>query len=1479
MKNLIYTIALCFVSSLVFAQTGTENYINTTSYQIKTTDGIHKAGTSIELTPNDKIENVSYFDGLGRLIQSIAKQAGGNNKDIITPTIYDQFGRQLRNYLPYLRSNTSLDYETSLTLDIDGNMTPLNNQYLIKFPDDLGAIPNPYSETVFESSPLNRVLEQAAPGEDWAVGNDHTIKFDYQTNNIVDEVKEFSVSHPDNNTERTELVYNVNYTINELYKTVTKDENWVSGTNHTVEDFTNKKGQVVLKRTYNEGELYDTYYVYDDYGNLTYVLPPEASDEILVMDNQGFRISSQTNYPWTDLVLVDEAFADDYNRKLADYENEAILNADIQNKFGGQGGFTVNTHENEDLVTLSITFSANTPFALKQGQLVSLKDYGTFKDTELGRISGADFDYTFIIKKNAIYIEKSGKGDGELAGVNEMFNSTIKLAYTQNYPWTTYTDVDPKFAADYEKQLSAYPNSDILSVNIPNQYGGQGGLNITIDENDNVFFNFNSSTTTPLKLKQGLVIPLNAKRKIDNRDNFEIFQGYTLSIKDNSLHINGKVALNSFIRTCGTIMPVIPPATVEGLCYIYHYDYRNRLIEKKIPGKDWEYIVYDKLDRPVLSQDANLRLENKWLFTKYDAFSRVVYTGKHLFESTGITDNSGRLELQEVINLQSTFNETKSNSGPSIDGASLFYTQNIIPNTNIELHTINYYDDYDAINLDSDLEYQNSYNQILSENNKTHSTVSKVRVLETVDWITSANYYDNKARSIFLVSKNEYLNTLDWSKIQLDFVGKVLETTSHHEKTGQATIDVIDAFTYDHAQRLLTQTQIIGSETELIVNNHYDELGQLEIKNVGGAVGSSAEQSIGLQTVDFKYNIRGWLKTINEDTNTVDYDLFNFQLKYSNPITGTPLFNGNISETHWQTASDNNPRSYDYSYDALNRITNANYHGDYTLNNSQDIENFSVSNISYDKNGNIFSLQRFGTKGTTIVSTDIIDQLQYTYAPKSNKLMSVADSGNKKAGYKDRKIVGNNYEYDSNGNMTVDKNKGIINISYNHLNLPTQIIFDYNNDTNIDGTINYTYDATGVKLEKVFSSNSTSTNIKITRYAGNYIYEEDDTGEDLQFFSHPEGYVEPKVENDLTQGFNYVYQYKDHLGNIRLSYSDTDGDGKIDLEGDGQDLDSDGVSEEYEILEENNYYPFGLKHKGYNNVINGTDHKYGFGGKEEQDELGLGWMDVTARNYDPALGRWMNIDPLAEDMRRHSPYNFAFNNPVFFQDYDGMAPGSWYKDSDANIVHTDEATTQQEFNDLGIEGEYIAESFIGVDQNNTGFTFNSDGSVGNTGASKEAFIAGGIEEENFVDIVSTQKESKSDGAVTEASTTFVASAKNPYAALVGAIVATVILTDAAVKASDALSNMQFDFSIPSSEGSLSEGNFDNFAQDSSPNEKHGDDGRGLTKAGKQIKVLEEQLANATGAAAKKIKQKIKNIKQTAQKNKKGTEDTRTGKRN
>jgi RHS repeat-associated protein len=82
-------------------------------------------------------------------------------------------------------------------------------------------------------------------------------------------------------------------------------------------------------------------------------------------------------------------------------------------------------------------------------------------------------------------------------------------------------------------------------------------------------------------------------------------------------------------------------------------------------------------------------------------------------------------------------------------------------------------------------------------------------------------------------------------------------------------------------------------------------------------------------------------------------------------------------------------------------------------------------------------------------------------------------------------------------------------------------------------------------------------------------------------------------------------------------------------------------------------------------------YKYKFNGFELQDELGLNWYDYKARNYDPALGRWMNIDPLAETSRRYSPYTYCLNNPIYYIDPDGMQADDW-KDKNGKTLNQDQ---------------------------------------------------------------------------------------------------------------------------------------------------------------------------------------------------------------
>jgi RHS repeat-associated protein len=326
---------------------------------------------------------------------------------------------------------------------------------------------------------------------------------------------------------------------------------------------------------------------------------------------------------------------------------------------------------------------------------------------------------------------------------------------------------------------------------------------------------------------------------------------------------------------------------------------------------------------------------------------------------------------------------------------------------------------------------------------------------------------------------------------------------------------VVRTFTYDHVGRLTeTWHQIDSGPVILLSKNEYNELGQLVDKKLHSTV---ADASDARQSVDYRYNIRGWLTSMNNAaltsdgvTNDETGDYFGMELSYNTidaDLSNDKLFNGNIAAMKWSnyygtTAGPNTVRQkgYTYSYDPMNRILGSTFKEKAATWTSLSGSAFAETGFSYDLNGNIKSLTRNDKRPSGTM--DILGYDYGTGVTQSNKLLKVTDTGDDNTGFIDGNPgTGGDYTYDANGNMTRDLNKGIglsltdnTNvITYNFLNLPETVTKGVNN-------IRYIYDAGGRKLSQVVTFGGMNTQ---TDYAGEFTYENDA----LQFVSTEEGRV------------------------------------------------------------------------------------------------------------------------------------------------------------------------------------------------------------------------------------------------------------------------------------------------------------------------------------------------------------------------------------
>ncbi|UFH53659.1 RHS repeat-associated core domain-containing protein [Spirosoma sp. KNUC1025] len=479
------------------------------------------------------------------------------------------------------------------------------------------------------------------------------------------------------------------------------------------------------------------------------------------------------------------------------------------------------------------------------------------------------------------------------------------------------------------------------------------------------------------------------------------------------------------------------------------------------------------------------------------------------------------------------------------------------------------------------------------------------------------------------VNLGSWLQTLYY----YDNKGRLIQTYRQLAGLGTGAYERV-SYKRDFAGRVVTEktTQFANLVTYVVRKDlSYDQVGRLLTETLTVTENGATKKS-SVPVLIQSYNEIGQLnqKQLNQQAQKLNYKytprgwLCSVQTGLGQPFSLGLTYqnNGNISSLDWGTKTYSG--GMDLLYDGANRLTSA------TGKPTGSFAGYSESIGSYDGNGNIKALSR-SFAGTST------NQLSYAYT--GNQLTQVEDASANTDPAKG--FVGtashsaNEMGYDANGNLNKDLNRGLADggLSYNVLNLPAQV-------STSTGVASYTYDGGGQKRQRV---DPTGT----TLYEGAFEYKADGT---LLRIALEEGQM---LRDPVTGVYTVQYYLRDHLGNVRQV-----------------------LNEDQSVAQQTEYYAFGLsisRQMGAN--------KYLYNGKEHQPVTG--WLDYGARMYEPALGRWMVVDPLAEVSRRWSPFAYVYNNPMNFTDPDGMLAEGHYEGAAAQEAFRQEQQDQQGRNGPG----------------------------------------------------------------------------------------------------------------------------------------------------------------------------------------------------
>ena len=663
---------------------------------------------------------------------------------------------------------------------------------------------------------------------------------------------------------------------------------------------------------------------------------------------------------------------------------------------------------------------------------------------------------------------------------------------------------------------------------------------------------------------------------------------------------------------------VIPRQLVDKWCYIYEYDERDRCIVKKIPGGSPQYFVYDKLGRQIMSQDGEERKHQNWNVTKYDANGRVAVEGRVILP--GMTHG-------ELLSLWKDSLLIAHHDTSLFMEGDLQYTTNGGIMSGFMPYRAHFYDTYDhwtGLLPVSEI----TIAEIPEGTNAMGLLTGTAETDFSGDVTVTMLVRDSKGNVIREAERDVYgQDYIVATEKTYDFINRISSmkrtTATLSEQTTIRRFD--ERWTYNHNKRgnlIYVGYKAGNAEWVDIAKMVYDDCGRLT---------QQALTTNNLYTNNYTYNIRGWLTSIQGLGTKYKENIYYNTLPEGVTGVGT-RWGGDIcaiAETRYHLGPLSQMYRRFFGYDGSTHWL--------TSVIDDDGQRFNES-FGYDLNGNVVSIERGAVNGNSGY-----DMLTLTY--DGNRLQGISDD----AGLDDylgdipQAIIGEHLvTLDDNGRIKSDESRGVTNVNYNPIGLPSSItmgsdfaIFNtYRSDGKLKREMMREYYLAQVKRYDRVTGDTITVYVPRVRssinrrHLGDFILED---GKNPRSY-HDWGYVEWLSDGTV----RYYWYERDHQGSVRMVRDNGFG-----------------------VAQSMAYTASGLP---VTRIYSGTGDWHLHTGKAWQETGGLAWYDNRARWYDPVTMRFLSPDPLADKCHDISPWAWCSNNPLRYSDPTGkviiFAPNS-----------------------------------------------------------------------------------------------------------------------------------------------------------------------------------------------------------------------------